>query len=82
MHAGVSYLSSREAYSLGGLAMQLASDKLGRDICQDSSACSTNKVDDPMMMDGRCTCCSLHLLTKELSLACIDINEHRLYNLS
>lgn len=72
----------QEAYSLGALAMQLASDKLGRYICQDSSACSTNRVEDPMMMDGRCTYCSLHLLTKDLSLACININEHRLYNLS
>ena len=61
--------------------MQLASDKLDRYICQVSSACRTNRVEDPMMMDGRCICCSLHLLTKDLSLACIN-NEHRLYNLS
>ena len=33
--------------------MQLASDRLGRDSCQDSSAGSMNSVGDAMMMDGR-----------------------------
>ena len=62
--------------------MQLTSDRLGRDVCQDSSAYSTKRLDDPLMIDGGCTCCSFHLLTKGLSLAYININKHRLYNLS
>ena len=33
--------------------MQPASDRLGRGLCQDSSAGSMNSVDDPVIMDGR-----------------------------